>query len=59
MCSRSCSPPAAASRFAGSGHKLLAERDGRTVVEHAVDAAVAQALGEVLVVTGAARLPMR
>lgn len=44
------------SRFAGSGHKLLAERDGRTVVEHAVDAA-REALGEVLVVTGAARLP--
>jgi molybdenum cofactor cytidylyltransferase len=44
------------SRFAGSGHKLLAQRDGRTVVEHAVDAA-REALGEVLVVTGAARLP--
>jgi CTP:molybdopterin cytidylyltransferase MocA len=44
------------SRFAGSGHKLLAERDGRTVVEHAVDAA-REALGEVLIVTGAARLP--
>jgi CTP:molybdopterin cytidylyltransferase MocA len=44
------------SRFAGSGHKLLAQRDGRTVVEHAVEAARG-ALGEVLVVTGAARLP--
>ena len=44
------------SRFAGSGHKLLVQRDGRTVVEHAVDAA-REALGEVLVVTGAARLP--
>jgi molybdenum cofactor cytidylyltransferase len=44
------------SRFAGSGHKLLAQRDGRTVVEHAVDGA-REALGEVLVVTGAARLP--
>jgi molybdenum cofactor cytidylyltransferase len=44
------------SRFAGSGHKLLAQRDGRTVVEHAVDGA-RKALGEVLVVTGAARLP--
>ena len=42
------------SRFAGSGHKLLAQRDGRTVVEHAVDAA-REALGDVLVVTGAAR----
>ena len=27
------------SRFAGPGHKLLAERDGRTVVEYAVAAA--------------------
>ena len=44
------------SRFIGSGHKLLAQRDGRTVVEHAVDAA-RQALGEVVVVTGSARLP--
>jgi molybdenum cofactor cytidylyltransferase len=44
------------SRFAGTGHKLLAERDGRTVVEHAV-AAAREALGDVLVVTGAARLP--
>jgi CTP:molybdopterin cytidylyltransferase MocA len=35
---------------------LLAERDGRTVVEHAV-AAAREALGEVLVVTGAAQLP--
>src|SRR4051812_9097058 len=43
-------------RFAGTGHKLLAERDGRTVVEHAV-AAAHQALGNVLVVTGAVRLP--
>jgi CTP:molybdopterin cytidylyltransferase MocA len=44
------------SRFAGAGHKLLAERDGRTVVEHAVTAA-RTALGEVLIVTGAADLP--
>jgi molybdenum cofactor cytidylyltransferase len=44
------------SRFAGTGHKLLAERDGRTVVEHAV-AAAREALGDVLVVTGAAELP--
>src|SRR5262245_58621720 len=43
-------------RFAGSGHKLLAERDGRTVVEHAVTSAH-QALGGVLVVTGAVELP--
>ena len=44
------------SRFTGAGHKLLAERGGRTVVEHAV-AAAHEALGEVLVVTGAVRLP--
>ena len=44
------------SRFAGTGHKLLAERDGRSVVEHAVAAAHA-ALGDVLVVAGAAQLP--
>ena len=43
-------------RFAGSVHKLLAERDGRTVVEHAI-AAAHEALGDVLVVTGAAPLP--
>ncbi len=44
------------SRFAGSGHKLLVERGGRTVVEHAI-AAAHEALGDVLVVTGAAPLP--
>ena len=43
-------------RFAGDGHKLLAARNGRTVVEHAV-AAAHLALGDVLVVTGAAQLP--
>ena len=43
-------------RFAGDGHKLLAARNGRTVVEHAVSAALS-ALGDVLVVTGAAQLP--
>jgi molybdenum cofactor cytidylyltransferase len=43
-------------RFAGGGHKLLAERDGRTVVEHAVSSAL-RALGRVLVVSGAAELP--
>ena len=43
-------------RFAGTGHKLLAERDGRSVVEHAVAAAHA-ALGNVLVIAGAAQLP--
>jgi len=44
------------SRFAGDGHKLLVARNGRTVVEHAVSAALS-ALGDVLVVTGAAQLP--
>jgi CTP:molybdopterin cytidylyltransferase MocA len=44
------------SRFGGPGHKLLAERDGRTVVEYAV-AAAAEAVGNVLVVTGAVPLP--
>jgi molybdenum cofactor cytidylyltransferase len=44
------------SRFAGPGHKLLAERHGRSVVEHAVASAL-HALGDVLVVTGAAELP--
>jgi molybdenum cofactor cytidylyltransferase len=44
------------SRFAGAGHKLLAERDGRTVVEYAV-ASAREALSNVLVVTGAAHLP--
>jgi CTP:molybdopterin cytidylyltransferase MocA len=45
-----------ASRYVGHGHKLLAERDGRSVVEHAV-AAAREALGDVLVVTGAVQLP--
>jgi CTP:molybdopterin cytidylyltransferase MocA len=44
------------SRFTGAGHKLLAERGGRTVVEHAV-AAAREALGAVLVVTGAVQMP--
>src|SRR5215211_1504750 len=44
------------SRFSGQGHKLLAERDGRSVVEHAVAPAL-EALSDVLVVTGAAELP--
>ena len=44
------------SRFAGDGHKLLAQRNARSVVEHAVSAAHA-ALGDVLVVTGAVQLP--
>ena len=44
------------SRFTGSTHKLLAERDGRAVVDYAVEAAVA-GIGDVLVVTGATPLP--
>jgi molybdenum cofactor cytidylyltransferase len=44
------------SRFAGPVHKLLAEREGRSVVEHAV-AAARDAIGKVLVVTGAVQLP--
>jgi CTP:molybdopterin cytidylyltransferase MocA len=43
-------------RFTGSGHKLLAERDGRAVVEYAVDAALG-GVGRVLVVAGATPLP--
>jgi CTP:molybdopterin cytidylyltransferase MocA len=43
-------------RFAGSGHKLLAEREGRAVVEYAVDAALA-GVGHVLVIAGATPLP--
>ena len=43
-------------RFTGTGHKLLATRQGRAVVEHAVAAAHA-ALGDVLVVSGAIELP--
>lgn len=44
------------SRFSGSTHKLLAVRDGVTVVEHALRAA-RDALGEVVVVTGSAEIP--
>ena len=44
-------------RFAGPHHKLLAVLDGRTVVEHAVAAAVASGIGEVLVIAGAVSLP--
>ncbi len=44
------------SRFTGSTHKLLAERDGRAVVDYAVEAAVA-GIGRVLVVSGATPLP--
>lgn len=43
-------------RFDGPTHKLLAPLDGIPVVRHAVDAAVAAAIGPVLVVTGAVDL---
>jgi CTP:molybdopterin cytidylyltransferase MocA len=38
------------SRFAGSGHKLDAEIDGRTLLRRALDAALASGIGPVLVV---------
>ena len=41
-------------RFEGEGHKLLAPFRGRTVVAHAVAAAVGAGLDEVIVVVGAA-----
>jgi molybdenum cofactor cytidylyltransferase len=44
------------SRFGGSTHKLLASLDGRTIVEHAVGAAL-HALGAAIVVAGAVPLP--
>jgi molybdenum cofactor cytidylyltransferase len=45
------------SRFAAGTHKLLADLDGRSVVERAVEAAVEAAVGDVLVVVGAVALP--
>lgn len=45
------------SRFTGSSHKLLAPLGGRSVVDHAVDAAVASGIGPVLVISGAVELP--
>lgn len=44
------------SRFAGPGHKLLAELDGRRIVDAAITAAVAADIGPVVVVTGPADL---
>ncbi len=44
------------SRFQGAGHKLLADDDGVPVVRRAVAAAVDAAIGDVVVVTGAADL---
>jgi CTP:molybdopterin cytidylyltransferase MocA len=48
----------AGSRFAGPTHKLLAPLADRTVVDHAVDAALRAGIGPVLVVTGAVRPPL-
>lgn len=45
----------AGSRFRGPTHKLLAPLADRTVVDHAVDAALRAGIGPVLVVTGAVR----
>ncbi len=46
----------AGTRFGGPEHKLLADLDGRSIVEASIDAAVAAAIGPVLVVTGAVDL---
>lgn len=46
----------AGSRFDGPDHKLLANLDGRSIVEASIDAAVAAAIGPVIVVTGAVDL---
>ena len=40
-------------RFAGAGHKLLAEIDGRSVVARSVGAAIDACVGPVIVVWGA------
>jgi molybdenum cofactor cytidylyltransferase len=45
------------SRFTAGRHKLLADLDGRSVVERAVGAAVEAAVGPVLVIAGAVALP--
>jgi CTP:molybdopterin cytidylyltransferase MocA len=47
----------AGSRFSGAGHKLAADLDGRTVLSHAVAAAVGADIGPVIVVTGAVAEP--
>ncbi len=46
----------AGSRFAGPGHKLLAEIDGRPLVSHVLDAVVEAGIGPIVVVTGAAEI---
>jgi CTP:molybdopterin cytidylyltransferase MocA len=43
-------------RFHGATHKLLAPLRGRPVVEHAIAAAAGAAIGDVVVITGAAPL---
>ncbi len=43
-------------RWDGEGHKLLADLDGRPLAAHAIDAAAAAGLDELVVVTGAADL---
>ena len=48
----------AGSRFAGADHKLTTLLDGRSVVERSIDSAVEAAVGPVIVVTGAAELPL-
>lgn len=49
----------AGSRFAGPAHKLHARLpDGRSVAEHALAAAVASAIGPLLVITGAAGIEL-
>lgn len=44
------------SRWTGSGHKLLADLDGRPLAAHALEAAAVAGLDELVVVTGAADL---
>ncbi len=48
----------AGTRFAGERHKLLVHIDGKPLVRHAVDAARAAGLDEVVVVTGAMHAPI-
>src|SRR5688500_4162480 len=45
------------SRFTASTHKLLADLDGRTIVERAVTTASEADIGPVLVIAGAVALP--
>ncbi|MEO2157411.1 MAG: NTP transferase domain-containing protein, partial [Acidimicrobiales bacterium] len=40
------------SRWSGPGHKLLADLDGRPLAAHAIGAAAAAGLDELVVVTG-------